>query len=59
MLTSHKVDCKLSDSEVNDIVKNTNIEVATLKAEMATLRSELTMQMATMRIEMSQQSGAP
>jgi hypothetical protein len=58
MLTYHKFYLKLFGSEVNEIVKSTNIEVATLQAEMTTLRSELTAQMATLRVEMTQQLSA-
>ena len=42
MQSSHKIDCKLSDSEMDDIGEKTNIEVTKLNAQMVTMRVEMT-----------------
>ena len=41
MLSSHKIDCKLSDSEMDDIGEKMNIEVTKLNAQMVTMRVEM------------------
>ena len=37
MLSSHKIDCKLSDSEMDDIGEKMNIEVTKLNAQMLSI----------------------
>jgi hypothetical protein len=66
MLSSHKIDYKLSDIETDDIGEKMNIEVVKLSAQMVTLRVEtaaqgeqlraqLNAQMVTLRVETAAQ----
>jgi hypothetical protein len=51
MLSSHKIDYKLPDSEMDDIGEKMNTEVTKLNAQMVTLRVEMAAQGEQLRAQ--------